>query len=344
MLTHPLRLKSLRRIGLRTRDFTQSLDFYTSLWGLEEVPGKVAGRALLRGTGPEHHLLELVDADYNGIDHIAFAVRSPQDVDDAAAHLQASGVELLSEPARLDGPARGYGLRMLDPEDRVLEISSNVASNAPRNMRDPRPRKLAHVVLNTTDIFASEQFYREVLGFRVSDWSEDQMVFMRINSDHHSIAFNQGKWTAVNHVAYELPSVDHYMRAVGRLNQAGIQPLWGPGRHGPGNNTFAYFSDPAGLVPEFTSEVEQIDEDEYLPRVWNRVADQSDLWGTAGPPSLDTRDHMAGEPDPGPVAKDAQADSADPGHEAASSYEADPGYQAAPGYEDAEATTNGVMS
>lgn len=329
MATHPLGLRALRRIGLRTRNFTESRDFYTRTWGLEDVAGDVPGRALLRGTGSEHHILELVDADYNGIDHIAFAVASPQAVDAAAERLQADGVELLTEPARLDGPARGYGLRMVDPEQRVVEISANVASNAPRNLSDPRPRNLAHVVLNTTDIATSEEYYREVLGFRVSDWSEDQMVFMRINRDHHSIAFNHGEWASVNHVAYELPSIDHYMRAVGRLNQAGIRPLWGPGRHGPGNNTFAYFADPAGLVPEFTSEVEQIEEDEYLPRMWNRVSDQSDLWGTAGAPSTDTRSHMAGEPDPGPVAADRRSDTPD---------EADPlGLRSAPGYEDAVA-------
>lgn len=307
MARHPLQLHSLRRIALRTRALDESRSFYTQHWGLEEVPSDDDARVWLRGTGSEHHILELVDADYNGIDHIAFALRSPQEVDAAAEHLQRSGVELLHEPRRLAGPARGYGLRMVDPEGRVLEMSANVASNAPRNPTDPRPRKLAHVVLNTVDIGASEEFYREVLGFRVSDWSEDQMVFMRINADHHSIAFNRGEWASVNHVAYELPSVDHYMRAVGRLNQAGIQPLWGPGRHGPGNNTFAYFADPAGLVPEFTSEVEQVDEEDYLPRVWNRVADQSDLWGTAGAPSTEVRSHMAGEPDPGPVAADREA-------------------------------------
>lgn len=327
MISHPLGLRALRRVGLRSRNFEESRRFYTAVWGLEQVPGGRPDRALLRGTGVEHHILELVDADYNGIDHIAFAVRNPQDVDTAAERLQADGVELLAEPAPLDGPARGYGLRMVDLENRVVEISANVASNAPRNLTDARPRKLAHVVLNTTDIVACEEYYREVLGFRVSDWSEDQMVFMRINSDHHSVAFNRGEWASVNHVAYELPSIDHYMRAVGRLNQAGIQPLWGLGRHGPGNNTFAYFADPAGLVPEFTSEVEQIEEDEYLPRMWNRVSDQSDLWGTAGAPSSDTRSHMAGEPDPGPVAADAQL--------AAPGKSDTVGPRSAPGYQDA---------
>ena len=115
MATHPLQLHSLRRISLRTRAFEASRQFYADQWGLEEVATEDEDRALFRGTGTEHHILELVDADYNGIDHIAFAVRSPQDVDATAEHLQASGVRLLQEPDRLPGPARGYGLRMVDP-------------------------------------------------------------------------------------------------------------------------------------------------------------------------------------------------------------------------------------
>lgn len=87
-----------------------------------------------------------------------------------------------------------------------------------------------------------------------------------------------------------------------RLRHHGINPQWGPGRHGPGNNTFSYFTDPAGLVCEYTSEVAQIVEDAWIAKVWRRTPDLSDLWGTAGPPSQKIRCHMAGEPDPGPLA------------------------------------------
>ena len=73
---------------------------------------------------------------------------------------------------------------------------------------------------------------------------------------------------------------------------------WGPGRHGPGNNAFGYFIDPAGLVCEVTAEVERIDERSWTPRVWPRTPELSDLWGTAGPPSPTVRSHMAGVPDP----------------------------------------------
>jgi len=34
------------------------------------------------------------------------------------------------------------------------------------------------------------------------------------------------------------------MRGIGRLKDAGFETFWGPGRHGPGNNVFAYFVAP----------------------------------------------------------------------------------------------------
>jgi catechol 2,3-dioxygenase-like lactoylglutathione lyase family enzyme len=310
MAAHPPvpRLRALRHVALRTTAYEESLRFYTQEWGLERVDnGEDQGQAYLRGTGPEHHVLALHRSDYNGIDHISFAVQTPKDVEAWADHVQREGFRIVVDPERRpQALGGGYGVRFLDLEGRVIEVSAEVASVAPRSVDQPIPYKLAHVVLNTTDIDAACAFYTEYLGFKISDWSEHQMVFLRCNRDHHNVAFNQGPWTSPNHVAYELPSVDHYMRGIGRLKHAGIEPLWGPGRHGPGNNTFAYFSDPAGLVPEYTSEVLEIDDEEYLPRVWNRVADQSDLWGTAGPPSENTRDHMAGTPDPGPYAVDEE--------------------------------------
>jgi hypothetical protein len=127
-----------------------------------------------------------------------------------------------------------------------------------------------------------------------------------------------------------MPSIDHFMRGIGSLKHHGITPLWGPGRHGPGNNTFSYFADPAGLVCEYTSDVAQVEEDQWLCRVWRRVPELSDLWGTAGPPSKQVRTHMAGIADPGVLAGPAAttdqintddreaAERAQPGYEAVS--------------------------
>ncbi|WP_327366807.1 VOC family protein [Streptomyces sp. NBC_01217] len=295
------RLRALRSVELHTPAFTESADFYSEVWGLEPVE-READATWLRGTGEEHHVLALTRGERNGLGRITFAVATPAEIDEAARRLLARGIVPVTGPGPLDQVGGGYGLRFTDPEGRLIELSAQTHAVAPRGRDSAVPVGVTHTVLNTTDIDAAVAFYTSVLGLRVSDWSEHQMAFLRCNADHHCIAFNQAEWASLNHVAYEMTSVDHFMRGLGRLRHHGIDPQWGPGRHGPGNNTFSYFTDPAGLVCEYTSEVAQIVEDAWIAKVWRRIPELSDLWGTAGAPSARIRCHMAGEPDPGPLA------------------------------------------
>ncbi|MFE2042811.1 VOC family protein [Streptomyces sp. NPDC059477] len=301
-----VRLHSLRSVQLRVPDVDACTDFYSEVWGLSVVE-RDSDDTWLRGTGPNHHVLQLSRTEQNALGRISFAVRTRAEIDEAGRGLVAKGVPLLREPGPLDAVGAGYGLQLADPEGRRIELSCDVHSVAPQSHDRAVPTGVTHVVLNTVDIDAAVAFYTEVLGMRVSDWSEHQMAFLRCNTDHHSIAFNQAAWTSVNHVAYEMPSMDHFMRGIGSLRHHGITPLWGPGRHGPGDNTFSYFADPAGLVCEYTSDVAQIVEDQWLCRVWRRVPELSDLWGTAGPPSYQARGHMAGSEDRGVFAETEKA-------------------------------------
>lgn len=297
-------LRSLRSVSLLVPDPKQVTDFYTGTWGLSAIE-QGDDVAWLRGTGEEHHILHLGHHEENALGKVVFALGTRREIADAARGLEALGVPIVHEPGPLDDAAGGYGVQFVDPEGRLVELSVDRFAVAARdtNGRDAIPRKIAHVVLNTVDIDAACAFYTEVLGMRISDWSEHQMAFLRCNSDHHVIAFNQAPWTSLNHVAYEMPSVDHFMRGIGNLRRSGISPDWGPGRHGPGDNTFSYFTDPAGLVCEYTSEVAQIEEDSWLCRVWPRTPELSDQWGTAGPPTEKIRKHMAGIPDAGHLAR-----------------------------------------
>ena len=289
-------VRHLRRVALRTSDLDASRDFYVNAWGLQ--PSAAGdGAVMLRGTGEEHHCLELLVGDVDVMDRLTFALADRDAVDAAATALAADGIELVSEPVELDGPASGYGFRLLDLEGRVVELTTDEFAVRPEQPGST-PTKLSHVVLNTTDIDAACDWWTRVLGFRVSDWSEHQMVFLRCNADHHSIAFNQADFASINHAAYEVPSLDAFMTSMGRLHRAGHDAGWGPGRHGPGNNAFGYYVDPTGHVPEVTAEVQQVDEATWVPRVWRRIPELSDLWGTAGPPSEQMRSYMAGTPTP----------------------------------------------
>jgi hypothetical protein len=106
----------------------------------------------------------------------------------------------------------------------------------------------------------------------------------------------------VNHVAYLVPGVDEVMRGLSNLRKHGLEPAWGPGRHGPGNNIFCYFKDPFGYVAEYTSDIDYItDEAKHEAKVWPRSPESMDRWGVSAPPSAELREVMLGEPDKGPT-------------------------------------------
>ena len=112
--------------------------------------------------------------------------------------------------------------------------------------------------------------------------------FLHCNStEHSSIVLAKTNMPTLNHVAFEMPDFDSVMRGMGRMKDNGYPIEWGPGRHGPGNNVFAYFCGPDELPIEYTAEVLQID-DSYVPRgsdYWKFPPGRSDHWGITQPRS-----------------------------------------------------------
>ena len=91
------------------------------------------------------------------------------------------------------------------------------------------------------------------------------MLFLKCNRDHHTVALARAPHASLNHIAFEVPSVDDVRHGVEHLRTQGYETIWGPGRHAQGKNVFGYFVTPNGQVVEYTADVEQID-DEESPR------------------------------------------------------------------------------
>lgn len=295
------RITHVRYVGLGVPDLDSGLGYYRDLWGLtpEVVDGDLAFLAADGSTDP--YVLRLRKTDEPRVDVVSFAARCTADVDWCAERLVAAGAKLLGEPGRLDTPGGGYGVRFLEPiEGRTLEIVADWQPRKARMVREGEhvPTGLSHMVMNSTRPTDLADFFTETLGFFQVDYLEDVMIFMKgDNPEHHQFAICANEFANLNHIAYETRGLDEYMRAAGHMVRAGYRMVWGPGRHGPGSNTFAYFQDPNGFVAEYTTELERIDDiDSWQPRVWLRTPNQSDLWGTAC-----TRDPkpFIGNPDPG---------------------------------------------
>jgi catechol 2,3-dioxygenase-like lactoylglutathione lyase family enzyme len=288
-----LNVTHLRHVALVAPEFERSIAFFSEAWGLECV-ARETGRAFFRTARAEPYQLELLAGEQRAIDHIALGLPARADVDDAARALTAAGVELVTPPRALAGPGGGYGLRLRDPDGRSIELSAEVALPAAQ-AAFTTPAFLSHVVLNTPQLDRMTEFFTGVLGFRVSDWSEHVMSFLRCNREHHSVAFNDAPQASYNHTSWELASIDELFRAQGRVRAHGTPLGWGTGRHAPGKQVFNYFVEPSGYVVEYIADGETIDDEAaWQPHVHGRTPETMDLWNTAGPPSPEIRAAMQG--------------------------------------------------
>jgi catechol 2,3-dioxygenase-like lactoylglutathione lyase family enzyme len=107
------------------------------------------------------------------------------------------------------------------------------------------------------------------------------------NADHCSIVMAKTDLPTLNHIAFDVPDFDSVMRGMGRMKDNGYPIEWGPGRHGPGNNVFAYFCGPDEVPLEYAAEVQQID-DSYELRgsdYWKYTSGRSEQWGLTAPRS-----------------------------------------------------------
>ena len=297
-MTDPVRVGSLRGLVMRAPGITATKKFYLDNWGLT-LAHEADGEVYFRGTGSEAFIYGLKDGPVYGIEYVHFAMPDRAATDALHAWLVAQNEAVLGAPAEFEDFVGGYGFEMLDPDHRRLRFRAGGLTQEPLD-QFAKPRKVSHVVLNSGDMDGVADWYCKTLGFRVSDYSADQMIFLRCASDHHSIALVRGFYPSVNHVAFELPSINEFMRSIGRMKQVGVVPTWGPGRHGPGDNPFAYYVSPSGFVIEFTAEIQQIDEATHEAQVWPRDdPEKMDQWMTAGAPTAAQRAVMQGRPDPG---------------------------------------------
>jgi len=297
----------LRHVDLAVPDLARQLDFYAGTWGLTAVAADT-GIAFLAAEGsPERYVIRLrQDADKR-LDLVSFGAASEADVNALAEHLIAGGVQLVAEPGPLATEGGGYGLRFFDLDGRTIEVSAGVATREHRKIEagESIPVRLSHVVLNGTDPDRTARWYCDLLGFRLSDTLAGPelgtvMNFMRCSPRHHSLAFARGPHVSLHHVSFELRGIDEFMRGTGRALRAGTRLVWGPGRHLAGSNTFAYFLDPQHNTVEYTTELQELDEDAWHPHVYDMhdplVQDQ---WGTADPMSELIARESFNDPDPG---------------------------------------------
>jgi catechol 2,3-dioxygenase len=147
--------------------------------------------------------------------------------------------------------------------DRIRAIPQ--AANAPFAIT-----KIGHVVLNCRDLEKSVRFYTQVLGFKVSDiYDQDMipggMVFMRFSPDHHGVALvgaqsDNPQSGELHHMAFAVTTLDEVFRAREHLERHGVEIAF-HGRRRAGVQIAVEFPDPDGNMLEIYWGLDQVGSD-----------------------------------------------------------------------------------
>ena len=133
--------------------------------------------------------------------------------------------------------------------------------------------KIGHVVLNCRDLERSVKFYTQILGFKISDIYEPDlvpggMVFMRFNADHHGVGLvgamsDSAQNIELHHLAFEVATLDELLRVREHLEKSNVTIDF-HGRRRAGSQIAVEFADPDGHQLEIFWGLDQVGGDDVV--------------------------------------------------------------------------------
>jgi len=283
-----LRDTAVSHIGFAVPDVEANERFYGRVLGMVRHAELPQGGVRL-GWGAGHHVLDLVPGKA-ALLHYGFEVRDIGGLDGIQQRLKAAGHQVSDLDPTVIDEALGEpsGITVNDPDGIPVHFHGPVQRQG-ENAADPgrRPIKFQHTTIGTADVVPMLEFFANVIGFRMSDQLADgRFCWLRSNKDHHTLAVVAVDRSGVlDHYSYDLSEWEDFKVWCDRLTELDVPVQWGPGRHGPGNNLFVFFDDPAGNHIELSAEMEKFYDDRvtYVPRQWTPAPQTVNLWGGQTP-------------------------------------------------------------
>ena len=114
------------------------------------------------------------------------------------------------------------------------------------------PLGMGHAVLHTADIDALLPFYRDILGFRLSDYGLQPipLYFFHVNGRHHSFAMLGTGQTGFHHFMVEYTNLDDVGQGYDLAQQSEGAVAYTLGRHTNDWMTSFYTHTPSGFFVE----------------------------------------------------------------------------------------------
>ncbi len=277
-------VQALGYVGIRAQSLEDWAGFGSRFLGMQ-LAERAASQLVFRMDDRKQRLVVLPDAG-DGAAFFGWELADAAALDAMAARLEAAGVAVARGDAALCARRRVAGLVLCqDPLGHCVELVHGCESAA-----EPfRPGRaisgfrtgalgMGHAVLHVPRLDTVLPFYRDLLGFRVSDYvlHPFKAYFLHCNPRHHSLALIEGPRAQLHHLMVETFNLDDvgqgYDLALGEEGRVATTL----GRHTNDYMTSFYARSPGGFLMEYGWGGRTVD-----PGSWVPVEEKNgpSLWG-----------------------------------------------------------------
>ena len=249
-------------------------DFYGKI--MQMKPQSIGGNAWLC-SGKNRQIL-IKEGMKNRLEFAAFSCREEEGLNLLKERVKKEGIEVINlQPDLFQNDA----ISIVDQDGHNISFGlSKPNMNAESVLNGP----LQHLTFSTLNVEKFVDFYVGKLGFCISDrvlHSNGNLAtcFVRSNHEHHTVACFKSDRIGVDHHSYEAGEWNVIRDWCDHFASMNIELMWGPGRHGPGNNLFVFVEDPDGNWIEISAELEVIHG--RPSKDWPQEERTLNLWGKA---------------------------------------------------------------
>jgi 2,3-dihydroxybiphenyl 1,2-dioxygenase len=277
-------LTALGYIGVRSSRLDDWGAYATRLLGMQQVDRGGDVRAFRMDDRKQR--LIVTGEEGEGLDFLGWEVADAAALDALAARLEAHGVQVHRAPRRLADERHVADLLVFhDPAGNRLEVFYGPAIAAdtfypgrPISGFRTGPLGMGHAVLNVVDVEPLLPFYRDLLGFRVSDYGLKpyKLYFFHLNGRHHSFAMIGSGKRGLHHFMVELCSLDDVGQGYDLAHLEDGRVAYTLGRHTNDWMTSFYSHTPSGFFVEYGWGGRVIDPATWQP---HETHDGPSFWG-----------------------------------------------------------------
>jgi len=277
-------------LGIETGDLEAWRKFATEMLGLSVAGARPDGALPLRMDDHDHRFL-LHQGPSDDVAYVGWEVSGSAALAAARDRLMRAGVVARTgTDAEIESRGVQEMIHFEDPNGIRSEIFHGPALGL-RAFRSGKvssgfktgTRGMGHVLVNARDIAKTERFYRDVLGFRLSDYVDTELmgapvraVFLHVNPRHHSLAFATLNFPKrLHHVMFETNSLDDVGAAFYRAQDIGVPIALNLGRHQNDRMVSFYGVTPSGFWFEVGWGAREVDDETWEVKTYHAVSD----WG-----------------------------------------------------------------